>query len=432
MRKFFTSAAALLMCAAAYAQTAEPVQYDLGIKASFPAEGVVDMTSVTWAVTTFSVDGEYDLAPNSKKEATLTCATSGYNSKAEIQMASQTDFVRTFKFVNGMEPYVDGTYITTIPAGTFGDAAWQANPETGHTNPEIKIYYFVTGNGGTVSTQYTAAVETITPADNATVNVSESPVTLSFTAQGDYSFYPTMKINVESEQAEYSSYATISSAEVKDGVTTFYTKLAKPITVNGTYTVSIPQGIFGSAEYVTDWTKGVASQAFTSSFTVTGGLEEPDRTKFDLIPTVTPAENSQLPVKEKIQVTLAFPEGTRPVVDDTRIAMQCKSANYYLVASVVKGEASGSFVLNYGQAPKRAGTYTINIPENTFYNEKLNRANPDMTITYEVQSVSIDSLEADETVTDPVYTITGIYVGENTDNLPEGIYLQKGKKIIVK
>ena len=30
-----------------------------------------------------------------------------------------------------------------------------------------------------------------------------------------------------------------------------------------------------------------------------------------------------------------------------------------------------------------------------------------------------------------VFTVTGIYVGDSTDNLPAGIYIVAGKKIIV-
>lgn len=55
-------------------------------------------------------------------------------------------------------------------------------------------------------------------------------------------------------------------------------------------------------------------------------------------------------------------------------------------------------------------------------------------ILYDTTSTGIGSTVVDENKrdADKVYTVSGQYVGKDADNLPKGIYITKGKKIIVK
>ena len=408
------------------------VQYDLNIISAKPAEGKVDMDAFVWEVTNFDISSDYDLAPDSKAEASLVCETAGYSKSGVIRNVSASAFVRTLKFTNSTEPSKTGTYILTIPAGTFGDADWRQDPETGHTNPEIKVYYLVSASG-TVTTVYDLEVASVTPSNGATVSVADdAPVVISFTAAGEVGYYPHMKVAVVCEAAEYNSSAVITAAETADDVTTFTLTLDTPITVNGEYTLSFPEGLFGDAEYITNWSTGHGSKAYTSSFNVTGGADQPEPAKYDLSYTVTPNNGAYLPLNEKVYVTFVFPEGTLPTNDSPRATMKSTEANYFLTVLFQKGATDGTYTLNYATAPKKEGTYNINIPEGLFYNETLNSYSPAIDIAYIVADTAVDSILNDEAAQSGVYNLNGVYVGNDLNALPAGIYVMKNRKVVIK
>lgn len=407
------------------------VIYDLGIKSSKPAEGVVDMESFVWEVTTFGIDAQYDMAPGVTKEATLTCESAGYSQSGEISLSMLTDYTRTLKFINGTEPTKNGTYVLTIPEGTFGDAEWQADPASGHTNPEIKVYFLVKNAQGDVNTTYDVEIASTTPADGSTVDISSNPLEVSFTANGEYGYYPCMKINLECAGAEYYGTAKVTSAEVADGVTTFTATLSAPVTVNGEYTMSLPEGLIGDSDYISNWTTGHGSKAATVTFTVTGGTDQPEPIKYDLEPTVTPENGSQLSVGVPVVITFVFPAGTIPATENARASLECSTANYFETALFTKGEADGTYLLQFGTNPKREGTYLLSIKEGTFVSADGAHANPQLDLSWEVIDSAIQSILNDEDIEGGVYDLNGVYVGESLENLPAGIYLVKGHKVAV-
>jgi len=407
------------------------VVYDLGIKSTKPAEGKIDMSEKAWEVTNFNIDAAYDLAPNSTKEATLVCESAGYNRSGliEFSMLSFDGLTRTLKFVNAPEPTKNGTYVMTIPEGTFGDAEWREDQTMGHANPEIKVYFLVEGVSGDVTTAYDVEIASTTPANEATVNIAEAPATLTFTANGDYGFYPMIGITVACEGAEYKGTAKVTAATVADGVTTFTTELSAPITVNGDYTVTFPQGVIGDAAYIANWTTGHANKEYSMTFTVEGGTPQKEPLKYDLQPTVTPEDGAQLSVDQPVVIAFVFPEGTVRTSEDARASLICESANYFDTAYFMPTETSGTFELKFGTTPKREGTYTMAIPEGTFIDADEAHANPALNYSWNITDTAVDSIYNDEAVEGGVYDLNGVYVGESLKNLPAGIYVVKGRKV---
>lgn len=70
---------------------------------------------------------------------------------------------------------------------------------------------------------------------------------------------------------------------------------------------------------------------------------------------------------------------------------------------------------------------TVSADEAGIYNVELNS---DLTIKIMNKPTGIESIDTPHDSTS-VFTVTGIYVGDSTDNLPAGIYIVAGKKIIV-
>lgn len=415
------------------------VKYDLDIISTKPAEGKVDMSNYTWEVTTFDINADYDLAPESDKQASLVCESAGYNKSGTISNVSASAFVRTLKFTNGNEPTKTGTYVLTIPEGTFGDADWRQDPKTGHANREIKVYFMVSANGN-ITTAYDIDITSVTPANDATVSIAnDTPVSISFTAPGELGFFPQQKIGVACPGAEYNGFAIINSAETADDVTTFNLSLDTPITVNGEYTLTFPEGLIGDADYIANWANGHSNKAFTTSFIVEGGADQPETTKYDLAYTVTPENGSQLPIKEKVFISFEFPEGTVPTEDSPRASLQSSQANYFLTVLFQKGEKNGTFTLNYATAPKREGTYTISIPEGLFFNEALNSYSPAIELAYIIQDTAIDEIPTDDlnsSIRDNcarhgIYDLNGKFLGNDLNALPAGIYITQNQKFII-
>ena len=405
------------------------VVYDLGIKGTKPAEGIVDMSGFTWEVTQISVPIEYKQREGA--EVTLSNEVTGYSQTGELRNGMSMGNTNTMLSTNGKEPNKNGTYILTIPAGSFGDEEWLADPETGHTNPEIKVYYRVTGAEGTDAALDLTLLSAV-PAENGTADISDEPLSISFTAAGELSYYPNSKIQVYCDGAEYDGTAVITGATTEDGNTTFTTTLSEPILVNGTYTVAMPEGIFGDLDYVKDCSTGHGNEVIVYTFEVTGGQGQKEPTQYDLMPTVTPADNSEVLPGDLDVITFVFPTGTRTTSDTARASMSCPEANYFDTAMFIRSDVDGTYLLKYGSKPKRDGVYTIKVVQGTFADADDEHENPEFTLTYTFKTSGIDSILTDEEAAAGIYDLNGVYVGDSTENLPVGVYVVKGRKVVKK
>lgn len=405
------------------------VVYDLGIKSTNPAEGKVDISMITWEVTQIRVDAAYNVRPGA--EVSLTNEATGYSQTAELREGYAMSGTRTMLFTNGREPNQNGTYVLTIPQGSFGDEEWLTDPEEGHTNPEIKVYYRVTGTSGT-DAAYDIQVSTTDPAADGNIDIEKEPLAISFTAPGELSFYPGSKLTLACKDVKYNGVATITGAETADGVTTFTTTLSEPVTVNGTYTLTIPEGVFGDSDYLANCSTGHGNESFTCTFTVTGGEGPKEPVKYDLTPEVTPADKATVLPGQLDVITFVFPAGTRTTSDSARATMKCQAANYYDTAYFVKGEADGTFELRFGTKPTREGVYELTLLQGTFTDPEEAHQNPEITYTFTYQTTGVDSILTDEEAAAGVYTLNGVYVGDTTEGLPAGIYVVKGRKIVKK
>lgn len=91
-----------------------------------------------------------------------------------------------------------------------------------------------------------------------------------------------------------------------------------------------------------------------------------------------------------------------------------------------------------------AGTYTLTIPAGTIYNSLFDDwaddlgveggaiYNPELTFTFTIETATgINGATLDAANTE-VYTISGVRVASSTKNLPKGVYVVNGKKVLVK
>lgn len=403
------------------------VVYDLDIIRTNPKAGVLDLSSYTWGVTNISISSAYDIREGA--EITMTGNKGSYNLTAKLRQSMLTADVRTVKYICD-EPRNNGTYTLTIPQGTFGDAEWLEDPEAGHSNPEIKVVWLVAGAAGTIA-DYDLTVESTAPAADGTADISENPLAITVTAEGELNFVPGIVGTLVNAESNYSGTVAFTSAQTADGKTVFTAKVSPEVTYDGTYTLTLPQGMFGDLEYVEDCSQGHGNAAYTMNFSVTGGIPAKAPIVYDLEPVVTPANESETTFDEIKRITFVFPAGTNWTEENTaRASLSCPAANYFDTALFRRGETSGSFYLNFGTKPFREGTYTLVLNKGIFVDEALEHANPEITYTWTVKSAGIDSVTEDAYVEGGVYNLNGVYVGESLENLPAGIYVVKGRKVI--
>jgi len=73
--------------------------------------------------------------------------------------------------------------------------------------------------------------------------------------------------------------------------------------------------------------------------------------------------------------------------------------------------------------------YTVDVPEGEGAPKKAPVVNKSNIVYYELPNVAIETIQADANTDAPIYNIMG---QKMTGNLPAGIYIQNGKKFIVK
>lgn len=408
------------------------VVYDLDIIGTNPAKGLIDLTNVTWDVMRITVAYEYNYRPGAT--VSLRNAKGTYvREDVKLEDSSFTADTRTFKMVYPPEPSYNGTYTLTIPQGTFGDAAWLENPETGHSNPEIKVVWRVVGAEGTTA-EYDLEVASTSPADNGTVDIKDAPLELTVTAPGELNYVPGITADLVNEESDYYGKVEFTSPETVDGNTTFKTIITPAVTRNGTYTLTIPEGMFGDLPYAEDSTEGHGNKEYTMSFEVTGGDAPKEPIKYDLIPEVTPADGAHVTFDQVQRLVFVFPEGTNWVNEDTaKAVLRCSSANYYSSALFRREPGQpGTFYLAYGTKPFREGVYTLVLNQGIFVDAEKAHSNPEINYSWNVSATGIDSVSEEGTEEYGVYDLNGVYVGESVKNLPVGVYVVKGRKVYVK
>ncbi len=217
-----------------------PVAKDLEPKIT-PADGTVVPALKTITLT-------FDETPSLVgKTATLT------KGEESLTAAIAAGEGNTFEITLDDTLKVNGTYTLTIPAGTFGDADFAANPAIGHCNPELTRTYTVKA----------PVVKDLEPSDITPDNGAEVPALKTITLTFDETPYLVGK-TATLTKGEESLTAAIAAGEGN----TFEITLDDTLKVNGTYTLTIPAGTFGDADFAADPTTGHCNPELVYTYTI--------------------------------------------------------------------------------------------------------------------------------------------------------------------
>lgn len=156
------------------------------------------------------------------------------------------------------------------------------------------------------------------------------------------------------------------------------------------------------------------------------------------VPTeVTPADNSNVESLETITLTLPNEVGTLNPANS--ILLTDGQGQTVARGAIDYDPVDWTKVVIKLDSPVTAdGTYTLTVPEQTFYDIEDNLYNPELTYTYYIGTgTGISSISTDADGNVKVYTVDGVYVGEGNaadmlGKLAKGIYIVNGTKVSIK
>lgn len=245
-------------------------------------------------------------------------------------------------------------------------------------------------------------------------------------SKGDLQLDPAANATVTISGPDYRQTATLRNNMPTIG--NFKALFSSQPKYNGEYTLTIPQGVVGDAEWMENHEFGHANAAVNFTFTVIGG-EEPGNLDVTetFNPVIDPGIGGKVPSLSRVSMTFDstpyFTAGTE--VNVTYKADLQGAATEFGTATIEEG-AENEVILVFNPAPKDKGQYLINFPKGILWDAEHNedaekgQINAQMDLDwYLVPVVAEVNITGHTPATDA--KIAGFYVNEesiiiNTDN----------------
>lgn len=312
----------------------------------------------------------------------------------------------------------DGKYTLVIPAGTFTDGTDQ--------NAEIRLCFNVELPFNPMSAY------SISP---------ESGSTLRGITSVKLTFGYSQKIEIKGSAAEVSVKNADDLTVTSGGTCTVYNDnmgyivLDQLVSEPGTYTVEIPAGFFADIE------SGSSSPAISATYKV---VEATPVTNSMTTYTIEPTLNQT--VSEIEDIVLCFPQpadgiecGIMGSNAPAYATLKCNDVIYRAIS--IKAGLDGDYKYGVIKFPKitEEGTYDLWIANDIFYDYEAAETdesapyigNPEIRGTYIVdQNAGVESVAVDAEPSFTVYDIMGRRVNAQINELPRGLYIINGKKVM--
>lgn len=404
------------------------VVYDLTVTGTNPKAGEVDLESRQFETINLTMS-DAAARPGAETNVTFVCESAGYNGTCGVRYSYGNILTVTLpKTVSW-----NGTYTLTVPAGTFGDEAWVADNTTGHANAEFTAQFVVVGGGGATAEYDLEVISTKPKAGEVDLEMVQFD-SVTITVPAGCRPGADAKATLTCADANYKSEGTLRYSMA--GLSGDQLIVAfDNVTMNGTYTFTLPRGSFGDEAWQADPSTGHTNEVYTCTFEVVGGTEQ-TTAEVDLVPEqITPSEEA---VTDLSEIVIVMPEGTQ-VKAGSYANLSCTETNYYENIIIREGATDGTFTVTPNTAPSKEGTYMLLIKANVFgdaaymENDKTGHTNAEIVKTWNfTKAQGIDSILNDAAAQEGVYNFQGIRVANSLEGLPAGLYIVKGKKISVK
>lgn len=162
-----------------------------------------------------------------------------------------------------------------------------------------------------------------------------------------------------------------------------------------------------------------------------------------LVPTeVTPADGSTVKSIATVELTVDSKYGVGELNTNNVITVKkdgAEASNISAAIDYATGDDMNKMVITFTPEIKEDGTYTVVIPEETFYDLDGNLFNPELTYTFIIDnSTNIGGVEVEDANANvEVYSVDGCLVskGKKADvmkKLSKGIYIINGQKVVIR
>lgn len=205
--------------------------------------------------------------------------------------------------------------------------------------------------------------------------------------------------------------------------------LDKEITEPGTYTLLVPEGMFyDSGSYDEE---DLPEMKFRYVVSADGTENKPA----EYIVEATPADGSNVTSIESIILT--YPEFDAIYKHDEKdIRIENAAGETVATGAISYGNTEANqMLIKFTPAVTEKGDYTVIIPKRAFSlgDMKFTVFSSEVVLTYHVTDLTaIENLEVSEFEGKPVYNVLGIKVADSMKNLPAGLYICNGRKVIVR
>lgn len=211
----------------------------------------------------------------------------------------------------------------------------------------------------------------------------------------------------------------------------FFVSFGQEPPYNGTYTITIPKGAFGTEEWAQDPNYGRSNDEIELSFELVDGA---DHDTYSLEPiTINPKEGSYSTGDAFSTVTLTFAEGVQAVRGAS--ATLAGIDNTYVETATFRA-TNGGFTVTFSSTPSEKGNYLFTVAYGTFGDEDYvkngtGKASAPINIKYTLGlTTGVSDVEEAETE-GAIYDLQGVRVNATVDNLPAGVYVIDGKKVLI-
>lgn len=289
----------------------------------------------------------------------------------------------------------------------------------------------VTVEGGTTPDDpvefepYENAHATISPEQGVYTSLSEFTLTFSHVSMADINYTKSASL-VNDETGEVvatgkASYGSILQQAVVD--------LDKVVDAPGTYTLLIPEGMFYDGGSYDE--EDLPELKFRYVISDNGSGVTPVEYAVE----ASPADGSTINVLDKVVLTYPDFEAVYQHDSEGICVVDAEGAEVATGSYSYGDKEANQILLTFTPAVTEEGDYSVIVPKRAFILGDMRDAvySSEIVLNYHVSgSTAIENIEATAFKACPVYNVYGVKVADSLVNLPAGLYICNGRKIVVR
>lgn len=407
----------------------DSVKHDIEITKTIPniLTAPFDVSSRTFETLQLQVNCG-DVKPLEDAVATIVGPSYNFTVPLLYNMGSFDGKSTNLKAMFPKDPTYNGEYVLTIAADSFGDPAWIENHEKGRTNAAIEIKFEVEGGKPIeeMKEDLSFSPASVNPTPNSVVQ-SLGSVSMTFPSKVYFAEGAEMKVGYKADPqyTAFSSYGVATVERVSD--TEVKLVLVPAPKGNGEYRITLEKGAFWNEAHELDAEAGAICDELPYAWTYNAPIVDVKITS-----TVPAAESMLSEISEVVVNTNNNPEVAKMTISIEDYELENDSYFAYLLnetESTLKNEEGAiCWKAETPLALRENHYYTLII---SLYNENGGLLADKMFDIYGTASVGVGSIEVEEGEK-AIYNMQGIRINRSADELPAGLYIIGGKKVIVK